>query len=238
VNRTLLVSLVSLVALGTVALAATTRLDLVISGKRASEQAIVVDGRTYVPVTALGSFGVKATVNGKTVTLTGPTENRAAQGGANQVAALEGCLGQTLFNGVWRVRVTSLTPLRLPDAGSPDIPGWSVGVEVRNGTSRSLSLMNAGFGSKPFGRFKLILPDGNALKINENDVLKVWSRDLAQGGVMTFTLTYSHERGTPVGGAPTPNKFLMQVDPKIPEYVGVKFMVPDPSLRVRLNCRS
>ncbi|WP_027482230.1 hypothetical protein [Deinococcus pimensis] len=228
--------LLALVALGTVALAATTRLSLVVNGEVSSEKAIVVDGKTYVPVAALRALGVNATTKGATLTLSTGAARTAAQGGANQVTALEGCLGQTFFNGVWRFRVVSVTPIRLPDAGSPDIPGWVVNVEVRNGTNKNLSMMSAGFGSDPFTRFALVLPDGNTLKVDQNDILKAWSKELVPGGVMTFTINYSFERGTPVEGAPRPTKFLVQMDPKIPDYVGVKFAVPDPSVRVRLDC--
>ncbi|PYE50583.1 hypothetical protein [Deinococcus yavapaiensis] len=226
--------LIPLLTLGAVAFAATTQLNLVINGAALSDKAIVVDGRTYVPVTALKSLGVNATVKGSTLTLA----SSGAQGGANQVTALQGCMSQTFFNGIWRVKVTSINPIRLPDAGSPDIPGWAVNLEVRNGSNKSLSLMSAGFGSEPFTRFVLVQPDGKTLKVDENDVLEAWSKNVVPGGVMTFTLKFSHPRGTPLQGVPRPNKFLVLIDPKIPDYVGVKFTVPDPSVRVQLDCKS
>lgn len=226
-----------LLALATLTLAANQQIGIVLDGKTLPDRALVVDGRTYVPVTALKGLGVTATLRGSTLTLSRTaTPQTTAPGGANQITALEGCVGQTFFNGVWRVRVASVAKIRIPDAGGPDIPGFAVNLEVRNGTSKSLSLMSAGFGADPFNRFVLVLPDGNNLKLDENDLLRVWSRELLPGGVMTFALRYAHARGVPYDTAPRPNKFVMNVDPKVPEYVGVKFPMSDPSLRVRLDC--
>ncbi|MDB5044728.1 MAG: hypothetical protein JWQ08_778 [Deinococcus sp.] len=228
--------------LTTLALAA-SNYSLIVNGQVASKSAVVMNGETYVPLSALKLLGVTGTVKGNTMTLAlnrapAPTQN--ASGGANQVAALEGCLNQTLFNGIWRIKVLSLTPIRTPDAGSPDIPGWSVKLEVRNGVPKTASLMSTGFGASSGGsQPMLLLADGTSLTLNDSDFLKPWSQDVLQGGVLTFALRFSYPRGTAEAQARAqrPTKFILQINPRIPDYVGMKYTVPDPSLRVRLDCQ-
>jgi hypothetical protein len=233
-----------LLALGLTTLAwAAGNYSLIVNGQVASKSAVVMNGETYVPLSALKLLGVTGTVKGNTMTLalgSAPAPTRTPSGGANQLAALEGCLNQTLFNGIWRVRVLSLTPIRTPDAGSPDIPGWSVKLEVRNGVSKTASLMGTGFGASSGGsQPMLLLADGNALALDDNDFLKPWSQDVLQGGVLTFALRFSYPRGTTEAQARAqrPTKFILQINPRIPEYMGMKYSVPDPSLRVRLDCQ-
>lgn len=54
-----------------------------------------------------------------------------AQGGSTQVQAQSGCMNQWMFNGVWRVRVTSVTFKPAGDAPN----GWDVTMQWNNGTS-------------------------------------------------------------------------------------------------------
>jgi hypothetical protein len=58
-----------------------------------------------------------------------------APGGAKQRQAVEGCLNQWLFDGIWRFRVTKVAPIN-PDGMRP---GYGVAVEVRNGTHATLT---------------------------------------------------------------------------------------------------
>lgn len=229
-------AILGLAALASPALAAGVKYSLVVDGQVAPDQAIVVNGKTYVPLSALKLLGVNTSLKGSTLTLGAKT----APGGANQVAALEGCVGETLFNGIWRVKVTSLRAIGIPDAGSPDIPGWAVGLEMRNGARQTTSMMSTGFGASSGGSDPaLILADGSALKLDGGDFLRPWSQDVLQGGATTFTLRFAYPRGTTGAQAKAqpPAKFILQINPKIPDYVGVKYSVSDPSLRVRLDCR-
>ncbi|MFC4454740.1 hypothetical protein [Deinococcus sonorensis] len=223
---------------------AATNYRLIVNGQVAGKAAVVMNGETYVPLSALKSLGITGTVSGSTLTLsskgaaTGATQTAA--GGANQIAALEGCLNETLFNGIWRVKVSGLKAIRTPDAGSPDIPGWSVHLEMRNGATQTTSMMSTGFGASSGGsQPMLLLSDGTSLQLDDNDFLKPWSQDVLQGGVLNYDLRFSYPRGTTDAQAQAmrPDKFILQINPKIPDYVGVKYTVPDPSLRVRLTCQ-
>lgn len=65
----------------------------------AADKAIVVNGKTYVPLSVLKTLGVNSSLKGTTLTL-GETAANQTPGGTNQRSSLEGCLGVTLFNGV------------------------------------------------------------------------------------------------------------------------------------------
>ncbi|UQN09213.1 hypothetical protein [Deinococcus sp. QL22] len=216
--------------------------SLVVNGQVAGKPAVVMNGEPYVPLSALKLLGVTGTVKGNTLTLAigsarAPTP---AAGGANQMTALEGCINQTLFNGIWRVKVVSLDPLSSSDTWSPNTPGWAVKLEVRNGTQKTTSLMNTGFGASSGGsQPALILADGSTLTLNDSDFLKPWSQDVLQGGVNTFTLRFSYPGGTTAGQARAlkPSKLILQINGKLPSYSEVKYSIPDPSLRVNLSCK-
>ena len=51
--------------------------------------------------------------------------------------AAEGCVNQWLFNGVWRVKVTDISPYVSP-GGGPAI-GWQVTEVWRNGTTQEVA---------------------------------------------------------------------------------------------------
>lgn len=231
--------LLGLAALASLALAATTRLALTVNGQVAPENAIVVDGKTYVPLSALKRLGVNAKVTGSSLALTtassaAPPQAPTAPGGANQIVALEGCLGDTLFNGIWRVRVVSLEPVKSGDLDAR--PGWAVNLEMRNGAHKTVSMLGTGFVDGTGSEASLVLPDGTTLENVQDDFLRAWSKEVIQGGVNRFTLRYFFPRGTSDAQVVRPGKFILQIDPKLPDYAGVKYTVPDPSLRVRLDC--
>ncbi|MFK7604145.1 hypothetical protein ACI3L1_18265 [Deinococcus sp. SM5_A1] len=229
-------------ALGSVALAA-VNYSLVVNGQVAARPAVVMNGEPYVPLSALKLLGVTGTVKGNTLTLalgSAGTPAQSAAGGANQITALEGCINQTLFNGIWRVKVVSLDPLNSSDTWSPDTPGWAVKLEVRNGAQKTTSLMNTGFGASSGGsQPALVLADGSTLAMNDSDFLTPWSRAVLQGGVNTFTLRFAYPRGTTEAQAQAlkPTKFILQINGKLPAYAEVKYSIPDPSLRINLSCK-
>ncbi|MBB6015715.1 hypothetical protein ACFP9V_04865 [Deinococcus radiopugnans] len=217
--------------------------SIIVNGQVATKPAVVMNGETYVPLSALKGLGITGSVKGNTLTLTQKSAASAAPtaaGGANQITALEGCINQTLFNGIWRVKVVSLSPIHTADPGGPDTPGWAVKLEVRNGTQKTTSLMSTGFGASSGGsQPALVLTDGSTLALNDSDFLKPWSQDVLQGGVNTFTLRFSYPTGTTEAQAQAlkPSKFILQINSDLPPYLGVKYSVPDPSLRVQLTCK-
>jgi hypothetical protein len=75
---------------------------LTINGKVVSKDVRIINGRPYAPLADLA----KAT--GQTVVKKGSGYELAAAGGANQVQGLRGKVGDTLFDGKWRFKVTSI----------------------------------------------------------------------------------------------------------------------------------
>lgn len=189
---------------------------LLINGKAASTPAIVVGGKTYVPLEALKAAGVGVSLSGSTLSLT-----LQGQGGANQVAALEGCMNEWLFNGIWRFRVLSLEPLPAGGRG-----GWRAKVELRNGTTANGAAL-AGTG---WQGLMLVLDDGNTL---ESQYVEMRDKPFAQGtGLVQEAVFYSDDT------AKTPTKLLLLLDPKkMNTSLKIRYSVADPSFRVRLDCR-
>jgi hypothetical protein len=209
-----------LFALGAIVLAQTLSYKLNINGKAYSSTAIVVKGETYVPLKALQAAGVRSNLAAGTLTLTLPAAQAA--GGANQVAALEGCLGEWLFNGIWRVRVTE------PKSVTGDRTGATYRVEFRNGTSSS------GFAPSGTGwnGMQLALDDGTTTNaINTNEIV---DPPYLAGGSHTQTIEFFWENP-----ARTPQKIVILFNPNDDSYkLGVvKFTVPDPSLRIKTTCQ-
>lgn len=214
------------ITLAGAALAATTTLRFTVNGKPVAN-ALSVDGRVYVPLSVLQANGVKITAGAGGVQWT----TVQAAGGANQMTALEGCVGQTLFNGVWRMTVRSVTP-----ATVEGFPGYNVVVEMANGTSHPLTIIESGMDSAE-GHYTLATANGDtsAWRVVTN-ANYFGDRSAPQGGKFTFTFPFfpSNTNG-PTPGAPA--KFLMYVNPENVNKKDVPYSVPNPSFRVNLTCR-
>lgn len=195
------------------------QLRLLVNGKPASSPALVVGGKTYIPLEALKAAGVKASLQGSTLSLSLPL----VQGGAEQVAALEGCLNEWLFNGIWRFRVLAVEPL----AGEP---GFRARVELRNGTpANGAALSGTGFE----GLF-LALEDGRTIRA-VSDAVELRDNPFPPGAGMVYEALFYPE-AQDVGKAPS--KLLLILDPKrMLTSLDIRYTVPDPSFRVRLDCR-
>jgi hypothetical protein len=82
--------------IGTLALAARVNYSVIVNGQVSSERAIVVSGKTYVPLALLKSLGVSSSLKGTTLTLGNSsaggssvqTSSSVTPGGANQRAYL------------------------------------------------------------------------------------------------------------------------------------------------------
>jgi hypothetical protein len=208
-----------LLALGSIALAQSIAYKLSINGKSYSSTAIVVRGETFVPLKALQAAGVRSSLAGGVLTLTLP--GAKATGGANQVAALEGCINEWLFNGIWRIRVTD------PQIMTGDRNGMTFRFEFRNGTKK------AGFAPSGTGfrGIQMALDDGTTVgAVNVNEVS---DPPYIQGGSHAQTIEFFWE-----DSARTPTKLIVLFDPNDDYYKlgDVKFTVPDPSLRFKTNC--
>ena len=211
-----------LLALGSIALAQSISYRLSINGKSYSSSAIVVKGETYVPLKALQASGVRSSLAAGVLTLTLP--GTQATGGANQVAALEGCLNEWLFNGIWRIRVTD------PQVMTGDRNGMTFRFEFRNGTSKG-GFAPSGTG---FRGIQMALDDGTT--VAAANVNEVSDPPYIQGGSHAQTIEFFWE-----DTARTPIKLLVLFDPNDVYYKGrgdgVKFTVSDPSLRIKTDCQ-
>ena len=213
-----------LLGMGGLALAQTISrsLDLRVNGAAAGK-AFVIGGQAYVPVAALKPFNITVTQSGNSLSL-------GAQGGANQVAALEGCVGETLFNGVTRLTVRSVDEITFRDR-----PAWGITVEVRNGVNRAISLFTAGVRTT---NLFIAGTDGNPKSIDGSAApseaeTQFTTRSLTPGGSFTYQIKFPSVSGAP---EPRPSKFIMIVDVNRASRE-LKFSSSDPSFRVNLDCQ-
>ena len=215
------------------AFAADTTLKLSINGKASSTPAIVVAGKTYLPLDALEKAGLKVVRSNGALAVTLPG---AVTGGANERVSLEGCLGEQLFNGVWRIRASKLERVN-KDA---DTPGWGLTLEVRNGSKATITPVDAGF--DPTGQgIQLAFDDATTIRVDPLDVQKLTFASLPPGGPVSHQLKFYYPFGTKEDAVKTPVKFLLEINVKgigdSTKAKGVVFTVPNPSLRVKLDCQ-
>ncbi len=213
-------------------LAASVTLKLSINGINSSTPAIVQNGKTYIPLEALQKAGVKTSVTKTEIKLELPGFN----GGTNQRASLEGCLGETLFNGVWRVKTSKLERIKKDES----TPGWGLTLEVKNGSKATITPVDAGFDGTGQG-IQLAFADASTLNVDAMDVQKLTFASLPAGGSVTQQLKFYYAFGTLEETVKTPTKFLLEIDAKgigdSTKAKGVAFSVANPSLRVRLDCQ-
>ncbi|WP_293910108.1 hypothetical protein [Deinococcus sp.] len=221
---------------------AQTNLKLSVNGESSSVSAIVVGGQTYVPLGALTAAGASATTTSSSLSLTLRTlpggKVAAApvisgRGGANQLAALEGCVGETLFNGVWRFKVSSLSAATVEGK-----PGYLVTLEMRNGTPRPQYVYATGL-STTSGAYTLAAADGNTGIWRTNYTLNDFAdRTMPQAGLFTYTFKFwPDDDSTPEQAAQAPAKFIMRINTQYVSKTDQPYSVPDPSFRVNLTCK-
>jgi hypothetical protein len=208
--------------LGGLVLAQNLTYSLSINNKAYSSSAIVIKGETYVPLKALQAAGVRSSLSGGRLSLTLPSATANAAGGAKQVAALEGCIGEWLFNGIWRIRVTE------PLAVTGDRIGATYKFEFRNGTNKS-GFAPSGTG---FKGIQLALNDGTTTSA-------VYVNDLSDPPYLAGA---SHSQVVEFfweGVERTPSRLIVLFDPNDEYYkLGtVKFTVQNPSLRIKTDCK-
>jgi hypothetical protein len=227
------------------ALAADTALKLSINGKTSPVKAITVNGKVFVPLEALESAGVKISRSSGALALTlpGATPGSPASsstpstvvGGANERPSLEGCLGEYLFNGVWRIRASNLERVNKDE----NTPGWGLTLEVRNGSKATIAPVDAGRWATE--GIQLAFADASTISSEGYEVQKLQFASLPAGGMVKQQLKFYYPFGTKEDQVKTPIKFLLELDAKFiaasTKAKGVRFTVPNPSLRVRLDCQ-
>jgi len=157
-------------------------------------------------------------------------------GGATQRRAVEGCLHQWLFDGVWRFRITKIEPIN-PDGLRP---GYGVAVEFRNGTHATLTPVFTGADAQAM---QLQLDDGNTLDAKATTAAaliaqKITYKELIQAAGVTVELQFLGEVMAKPESLKKPLKLVFPIDPKMerahpnqPQYAA-----GDPSFRVDLTC--
>jgi len=150
--------------------------------------------------------------------------------GANQRASVEGCMGQTLFDGFWRFKVTSLTSTQETSPGL-SIPAWAVTMEIRN--ARPQDSMPSLLGVE---RPELILQDGTVLQLSVGSNLSysedLQFKELPPGGAAHSKVYFRIDNN-----AARPTKLLLGVNSTADGPKGVGYPMHDPSFRVRLDCK-
>jgi hypothetical protein len=234
------------------AFAADTTLKLTINGKVSNTPAIVVAGKTYLPLDALERAGLKVVRSNGALAVTlpgsvapagmtpaGTTKPAPAQasGGSNEKASLAGCIGEQLFNGVWRIKVTKLERIS-KDQGEPF--GWALSLELRNGSKVTTSPAETGVESFG-GDIQLAFADAGTIVLEPRDAQKLTYAKVPVGAAVVMTLPYFYPFGTKEEDIKTPVKFLFQIDPsKMDKNVrasGVAYSVANPSFRIKLDCQ-
>jgi hypothetical protein len=240
-----------------VAIAAGKTFTLVLNGQISKDKAITVSGKTYVPLSAIQALGVKVSTGGSAVSLTMPvaapapvlvkpvtsstpvavtqpstspvtgTTTSSGAGGVDQRPSVEGCMGENLFNGVWRFRVASVT--------KTDV-AYNVVVEFVNGVNKTITLEDTGVSENHNVGFNLVLEDQQTLVPEYVTPFGAWGtavrKAVPQGALNRYTFVFEFGPETA-----KPAKFLVEVDPnKVNQKVGFKYTVASPSFRVDLTC--
>lgn len=225
--------------------AAGTTYIIFVGGRPSNSRAIVVNGELYVPLSVLKQAGLNPVLKGTTLTLgtlgqpgSGPARTSGGQpvaGGADQRAALEGCMNETLFNGLWRLKVLKVGAIHKDD--DPLAPGWGVTVEVRNGWTGTLNPGDSGFAND---NMFVVEPGGNSLAVDPYNEQPFTYHNFPQGGMFTYQLVFYYPYGTTADQVHAPQKFLMGADSrKIDSSLaaaGVHYSTPTPGFRVDLTC--
>ena len=209
-------------------------LRLVVNGQPSALPAITVGGQTYIPLSALEKVGAKVVRGSSGLTLTLPggssaNPNAAAAGGANQRVSLEGCIGETLFNGIWRLTAKSVKAISRYNGQQL---GYSLNLEWKNGAKVSADALNTGVKT-----LNLTLEDGTVLLTD--DAQSLTGKRLPQGAGVNLELMFYEASGVTADKLGKPDKFLVEIDPLVLKNTGVaaSYTTPNPSFRVRLDCQ-
>ena len=208
-------------------------IKLIVNGQPSALPAITVNGATYIPLAALERAGAKVvrSSSGLTLTLLGGSSAIPGQtaGGANQRVSLEGCIGETLFNGIWRLTVKSVKAINRYNGQQL---GYSLSLEWKNGAKVSADALNTGVKN-----LNLVLSDGTVLQTD--DVQSLTYKTLPQGAGVALELAFYTASGVTADKLGKPDKFLVEIDPLVLKNTGVAtaYTTPNPSFRVRLDCQ-
>ncbi|WP_295814929.1 hypothetical protein [uncultured Deinococcus sp.] len=221
--------------LGVTALAATvTRIS--VNGRVVPGIVVDIGGQTYVPVSALKAAGFTVGTSGTTLTISTAAKAPAAgtvPGGSQPLTALSGCLNQTLFNGVWRVKFSNL---RLVPEGSG--ARWHLDLEVRNGTAKMMTGAD-GLLMADSLHLAFLAPDGTPMNWGTTDELngqKFTFSQLPPSGVWRGVVTTIDGNDARTGRPPTKLLWRVALSEGGDFAKTLPWGVKDPSFRVDLTC--
>jgi hypothetical protein len=181
--------------------------------------------------TTIGALALFLTLTAS-VTAATPTP---APGGAMQRSSVEGCIGHWLFNGVWRVRATSVDRSASYSTGGVS-HGVEVALTVRNGTQNTLAPNASGFADINGATITLAYDDDNVVALDgsgDADYNAFWFKPLPPGGSATVKLDFPYGSNR----SAKPVKLLIGVDPHSSGNTAhVRYSVPNPSFRIKLTC--
>jgi hypothetical protein len=233
VNNTTRNIMIAFGALAAVAVAqqVTQSLSVTINGKSSSDKAVVLSGKTYYPESALKALGVSVKRAGNMVALTS-----GAAGGANQTAALEGCIGETLFNGGLRVTLHSFEPFKKDDKAV----GWTADLEFRNGTQEVSNLYSMGHGGAE--SWYIAYDDDSTYPfyvIGSNGV--DGGRDIPPGSSYRVKFNFGKDTSNKpdllFDPERKPTKLLLGFSKANARGAAEKLLVANPSFRIKLDCK-
>lgn len=191
------------------------KMFLNLSGQSYPVNVVTVNGKSYVAADSLKAAGGTLTASAAATT-----------GGANQVSAVEGVLGQTLFNGAWRLTVKKVDK-HTNTYGRPEV---TVSYELKNGSPVTTDAPNTGFVDNAQSMF-LVLSSGNSVL---PEAFLDFSKDIPPGGAFDFDLVYTLDKSE---ADATPVRVLAVIKPEKRQYSGLKvhYSVKDPSFRIDLT---
>lgn len=151
-------------------------------------------------------------------------------------------MGESLFNGIWRLKVTKLEAITRDPSTAIEAPGWGLMVELRNGSKGTLMPPDTGV-SGTGGGIQLAFSDASTMNVDPLDVQKLTFASLPQGGVVTRQLKFFYPYDIDRAKVQKPVKFLFEINPKGYEDAikaragGATYTTPTPSFPVRLDCQ-
>jgi len=168
---------------------------------------------------------------------TGPAAN--AEGGSTQINATEGCMNQWMANGVWKMRVTGITP-NPPDATPENQNGWRVTQTWVNVTNRKIwpgGLYSPGEApSNVSDEFLATLSGNNVSSFNAVGGFALGSRNVVfpPGGSFTFSQLFA---GGGLSGTDKPVRLLATFDTaKQNVLLGMPHYRKPANFRIDLTC--
>ena len=197
---------------------------LLLNGRPAAHGLLQQGGKSWVCVDDLKTAGAQVTTTSEGLSI-----RFQAEGGAQQISAVEGKAGDWLFNGLWRLQSGSPSLIRKPYSGDPGTPGWGLEVEFRNGATKEISLAQTGVGLPT-----LALSNGTVLKADEGDWQLISFRPLLPGATVKHQLKFYHPHGTPDSAVDKGVRLVVPIDPKfgLLRDTGLRYTVPNPSFRI------